>query len=372
MIPSPTVDFTHQNHRFRLDAEGVQQFEHHREELIRFSSHRITARFPEFYADGGAFGSDRCREELTFLLEFIRPALVFGIHEPLEDCLQWLSSLLLRRGLSTGVVFHALQEMEGCLSRYLCADNRARMSELFAHAARVLENANTSGVIEAPKVTVDPVADQVMQALIAGDRRTATALLEEAMDRGDTLIEAEHELLQPALYEVGKEWHANRLTVAEEHLASSIAQDVMAQLLLSRPSSTSNGMRSLFAAPPGNRHVIGLRMIADAFEMSGWSVQFLGADVPRNSLLGQVRRFDPHLVGLTVSLPRHLWAVRELIEEIRQHQVGLQPLILVGGNLINRVPSLAMVIGADLWAANARDALKLVGDVQVWGAEHRS
>lgn len=360
MMPSPS---TGQGSRFGLDSEGVQQFEYHVEEILRFSTHRITARFPELYADGGAFGSDRCREELTFLLEFIRPALVFGIHEPLDDCLRWLSSLLMRRGLPTTVVFHALQEMESCLARYLCSENRMRMSALFAHATCVLEDANASGVIEAQKATVDPVADQVMQALVRGDRHTATALLEEAIEGGDSLAGAEHRLLEPALYEVGKEWHANRLTVAEEHLASSVAQDVMAQLLLSRPSPAPNGMRSLFAAPPGNRHVIGLRMIADAFEMSGWSVQFLGADVPRGPLLAQIREFDPHLVGLTVSLPRHLWILRELIEEIRQVHSGQQPLILVGGLLFNRVPSLATVVGADLWAANACDALERVSGV---------
>ncbi|WP_238621135.1 cobalamin B12-binding domain-containing protein [Ectothiorhodospira lacustris] len=350
-----------QRGRFRLDEEGVQQFDHHREELIRFLSHRITAHFPEVYADGGAFGSDRCREELTFLLEFIRPALIFGILEPLEDCLCWLSALLERRGLSTEVVHHALEEMRLCLSRYLHGENRQRMSALFDHAKAILCE-DSEMVFRDEDSALDPFAGQVMQALIRGDRLTVCTLIEMALAEGHSLAEAEQRLLQPALYQVGREWHANRLSVAREHLATTTAQDAMAQLLFKQAPSPRNGLRALFAAPPGNRHVLGLRMIADAFEMAGWSVQFLGADVPLESLLGQTQDFDPHLLGLTASLPQHLWPVRNLAEEIRRQHTGTYPLILVGGMLINRVPSLAMAIGADLWAADACDALRLVDE----------
>ncbi|WP_200171525.1 cobalamin B12-binding domain-containing protein [Ectothiorhodospira shaposhnikovii] len=350
--------------RFRLDEEGVRQFEYHREELIRFSSHRITARFPEIYVDGGAFGSDRCREELTFLLEFIRPALVFGILEPLEDCLRWLSALLQRRGLSTEAVLYALEEMKICLSRYLYGENRQCMTDLLNHAAMILCEDN-GGTFEDEAIVLEPAAGKMMQALIRGDRSTVCMLIEEALSEGNSLMEAERRLLQPALYQVGHEWHANRLSVAREHLATTTAQDAMAQLLFKQPPSLGNGRRALFAAPPGNRHVLGLRMIADAFEMAGWSVQFLGADVPLESLLGQIQDFDPHLVGLTASLPQHLWPVRSLVEEIRGHQTGTYPLILVGGMLINRVPSLALAIGADLWAADACDAVRLVDECMI-------
>nr|WP_255721926.1 cobalamin-dependent protein [Ectothiorhodospira lacustris] len=201
-----------------------------------------------------------------------------------------------------------------------------------------------------------------MQALIHGDRRTVCMLIEEALAEGHSLAEAERRLLQPAMYQVGHEWHANRLSVAKEHLATTTAQDAMAQLLFNQPVSVGNGRRALFAAPPGNRHVLGLRMVSDAFEMAGWSVQFLGADVPLESLLGQILHFEPHLVGLTAALPQHLWPVRSLVEEIRRHHAGTYPLILVGGMLINRVPSMAMAIGADLWAADACDALRRVDE----------
>lgn len=350
--------------RSRLDEEGVQQFDYHREELIRFLSHRITARFPEVYADGGAFGSDRCREELTFLLEFIRPALIFGVLEPLEDSLRWLSALLRRRGLSAEAVLYALEEMKLCLSRYLYGENRQRMSALFDHAMAILCQDSTM-VFKDEDTSFDPSAGEVMQALIRGDRVTVCTLIEAALAEGHSLVEAERRLLQPALYQVGHEWHANRLSVAREHLATTTAQDAMAQLLFKQPPSLGNGRRALFAAPPGNRHVLGLRMIADAFEMAGWSVQFLGADVPLESLLGQIQDFDPHLVGLTASLPQHLWPVRSLVEEIRGHQTGTYPLILVGGMLINRVPSLALAIGADLWAADACDAVRLVDECMI-------
>ncbi|MCG5509812.1 cobalamin-dependent protein [Ectothiorhodospira sp. A-7Y] len=247
------------------------------------------------------------------------------------------------------------------MSRYLYGENRQRMSALFSHAAAILREENAM-VFKDEEILHHPSAGQVMQALIHGDRRTVCMLIEEALAEGHSLAEAERRLLQPAMYQVGHEWHANRLSVAKEHLATTTAQDAMAQLLFNQPVSVGNGRRALFAAPPGNRHVLGLRMVSDAFEMAGWSVQFLGADVPLESLLGQILHFEPHLVGLTAALPQHLWPVRSLVEEIRRHHAGTYPLILVGGMLINRVPSMAMAIGADLWAADACDALRRVDE----------
>src|SRR5581483_2464392 len=73
------------------------------------------------------------------------------------------------------------------------------------------------------------------------------------------------EVLAPALVEVGEQWRKGRLTVAQEHLASSAVRA---------------GLQHLLACAPGERHEIGLMMLAILLRADGWQVAYLGADTP--------------------------------------------------------------------------------------------
>ena len=51
------------------------------------------------YVRFGPRGRDACREDLLYHLEFLRPALEFGVLQPMVDYLTWLSSVLSARGI---------------------------------------------------------------------------------------------------------------------------------------------------------------------------------------------------------------------------------------------------------------------------------
>jgi hypothetical protein len=60
-----------------------------------------------------------------------------------------------------------------------------------------------------------------------------------------------------------------------------------------------SGHRVVLAAVQGQHHVLGLRMVADVLEAAGYDVDYLGADVPGESLQGFIAAHQPSVVGLT-------------------------------------------------------------------------
>lgn len=64
----------------------------------------------------------------------------------------------------------------------------------------------------------------------------------EALSEGSTLPALYVDVFRPALYEVGARWESNRLTVAQEHIATAITQFVMAQIY--EPPSELDAKRS--------------------------------------------------------------------------------------------------------------------------------
>jgi methanogenic corrinoid protein MtbC1 len=60
-------------------------------------------------------------------------------------------------------------------------------------------------------------------------------------------------------------------------------------------------------------------MVADAFLIAGWEVQFLGANVPTTSLIRQTAEWKPDLIGLSVSLPQQVRVAKAVIVQLNEH-----------------------------------------------------
>lgn len=212
---------------------------------------------------------------------------------------------------------------------------------------------------------VAPAAEEVMreylEAVLAGDRRRAFAVLDRARGAGLSHREMYLAVFQPALREVGRLWEENRISVADEHLATAITQAAMARLYddlftLSR----QRGPLLIAACADSERHELGLRMICDLLELEGWDTVFLGATTPIDSLLEMVEARRPAVVALSASISPHLGRVREAIRVIRERMGDRAPVIAVGGRPFMEDPELAGRVGADLTAVDAVEAVKLL------------
>ena len=196
-------------------------------------------------------------------------------------------------------------------------------------------------------------ADAFCDAVLSGNRHEASALFAKALDREQSLSRAAVHVIQPALYAVGRRWQANGVSVAQEHLATALAQTVMTQGFGRFDVAPDNGRRALFACMAGNHHTVGLRMVADAFEFDGWTSHYLGANVPLDALVAQIKELRPHLVGLSASLPYHLRGLRETISTLRATFTDDCPYLVVGGLVFNQFPQLAESLGAELLGTDA-------------------
>ena len=91
--------------------------------------------------------------------------------------------------------------------------------------------------------------------------------MNRCMDSGQNLVDVELHIIQPAMYQIGEKWQANQVTVAQEHIATAIVQSVMTAALLRSTPPAPIGKRVLLACVAGNHHTVGLRMVADRFNL---------------------------------------------------------------------------------------------------------
>jgi MerR family transcriptional regulator, light-induced transcriptional regulator len=198
-----------------------------------------------------------------------------------------------------------------------------------------------------------------LAALLDGDRRRAFRLIDEARAAGSGIEEIYVDVFQPALREIGRLWQQNRITVADEHLATAITQAAMARLydeLFSLAQPT--GPTLVAACADVERHEVGLRMLCDLLELQGWDTTYLGGSVPVTSLVRMLESKRPDVLALSATLPSHLPRLRAMILAVRAALGDDAPTILVGGRPFIRDPTLCERLGGDLTARDAREAVE--------------
>jgi methanogenic corrinoid protein MtbC1 len=340
-----------------LDADALARFQNLRVEAIDVVTQRFYAQHLADYAAFGPRGREACREDLAFHLEFLRPVLEFGVVQPMVDYLLWLATVLQSRGVPDQHMAQSLDWLgEFFRARMADAHGRAVAAALRLARQRYLDAAVAAPPAEAHLQPTWPESAELQEALAAGDRPAAAALFQRCLAQGHSLVEVELHLLQPALYGIGRQWQCNEISVAQEHLATALALSLMNEALAGVRPGPANGKRVLLACVPGNHHSVGLQMVADAFLLAGWEVQYLGADVPTTALIKQVDAFRPHLLALSVSFAQQLRGVKEILARLAPPGDAARPAVLVGGLAVNQFEPLAARLGADAWSPDARAA----------------
>lgn len=196
--------------------------------------------------------------------------------------------------------------------------------------------------------------ERYLAAQLQGQRKEAIRLVvEEGVGAGVSVPDLELKVIGPAQREIGRLWHENRITVAQEHLATAISQLALAQLYRHLPRDPPNGKRVTVACVEGELHEVGARMASDFLEMAGFDVDFLGANVPTDHLLSYVRDTRPDLLCLSATLSFHVPALQDAVTRVRA-QDGSLP-IAVGGLAFEWAGGLQEQLGVTFYGKDARE-----------------
>lgn len=203
-----------------------------------------------------------------------------------------------------------------------------------------------------------PWASRLEARLVAGDGRGAWGVVEAALAAGAELDAIYLDVLSPAMASIGQRWRDGELDVAIEHRATGIAFRLIGRLgpRFARRGRTRGSV--LLGTPPGERHSLPVAMLGDLLRGEGWEVSDLGADMPIDSFVRTaVSMPDLAAVGVSVTMPEALPAAAELLEALAAAVPGT--FLVVGGTAVADLEH-ALALGAEGWAATARELIELI------------
>lgn len=328
-----------------------------RDQAVTAVTQALYAHHPELEQRFGERGRHTCRQDIGHHLDYLQAALDLDTPAPFMNYAHWLSDLLAHRGVPAGHLAESFALLEQFFTHQLPPDPATGVAAILG-AARLLPVDLPAPYMQS-RLPALPQMPDYSAAILRGDHHAAQSLMSEAMQSlgyGQAAVT----LVQPALYEIGRLWQKNHISVAQEHLATAVSQNVLAHAYLQAEFAPPNGRRAVFACVPGNQHNLGLRMLSDSLETAGWDAVYLGADVPVPDLIRLLDAQQPQLLALSISLPAQLSATREAITRIRAELGNHCPEIWIGGLATLGLERLWRSIQADGWAADALHALEQV------------
>ncbi len=340
-----------------LSQEGLQAFQVLQAKAVNSVTDRIFSLQDGYYQNLGAAGRQLCREELAFHLEFLRPVLEFGILQSMVEYLHWYKSVMTARARPNNF----LQQSLDFLAEYFIENMPQAEGHKVADALTAARDSFLADRVCSiqPKIHNQPwsEAEKFEAALLAGDQQAAHSILNRCFEQGKNLIDVELHIVQPALYQIGDKWQNNLVSVAQEHMATAIAQSLITLMLHNYEPLPAIDKKVLLACVEGNNHALGLQMVAHAFLLDGWEVQLLGSNVPTDALLQQVENWQPDLIGLSLSFPHHISTAKLIIAQLTCCYALQRPAVMIGGLAFNPLHNLVDVVGAEIYGGDSKMAV---------------
>jgi methanogenic corrinoid protein MtbC1 len=209
------------------------------------------------------------------------------------------------------------------------------------------------------------VHEQYLDSVLKGDRAKCRLIIEKILQSGIPTNIVYTDVIWPIMVEIEKLSRNDRVTASAEHLATRINRSIADQLQNKLPRRPVRNKKIAICCAEEELQELGAQISADLFESDGWQVKFLGGGLTNDDILSYVNEYGPDILLIYGTTPKQAPLVRKLIDTIKNVNAWPKMRIMVSGGIFNRADGLWEEIGADLFAANAFEAVQIASAEQL-------
>ena len=265
-------------------------------------------------------------------------------------------AMALTQGLDAPIMNPGDEGMRETVDAFRVLTGKDRQAEAFI-AGHSLSDEKKPDLIS--EKADDPQAD-LAQAIIkglSGDAERATEIL---LSRMKPLEIIEKEIV-PSLDFVGKEYELCSIflpqLIKSAEAARSSFELIRTQIAKDGAEGSEERGRVVIATVQGDIHDIGKNIVKVIMENYNFRMIDLGKDVPPEKIVEAVRENGADIVGLSALMTTTVTSMKTTIDMLRKECPGVR--VIVGGAVLT--PSLAEYVGADHYAKDAMEAVRILG-----------
>lgn len=205
---------------------------------------------------------------------------------------------------------------------------------------------------------------QLLDAMINADRAGAAEIIESALAGGISPSEVIVDILDPAIVQLGALWEGESMSLAQNFIASKIAEDALLRCLPDQVESRSSKGVAVIGNIEDDFHSLGRRTVGLFLGAAGWQVVDLGNDVPAELFLEKALEVEARVIGVSAMMQTTAMNIKKLRDLIDREGQQDRIKLAVGGAVFNWRPELLAEVGGDGTTRNAVGADQLFTKLQ--------
>jgi 5-methyltetrahydrofolate--homocysteine methyltransferase len=201
--------------------------------------------------------------------------------------------------------------------------------------------------------------DNIAKSLIAGDDKTITEQVAQAIQDGIPTTQILDEGLIAGMNVVGARFRSHEMFLPEVLLS---ARAMTAGVALLKPLLIAEDVPSrgkvILGSVQGDLHNIGKNLVGIMLEGAGFEVVDLGVDVPPERFIEAAVLEEASVVGLSSLLTTTMDIMKSVVDLVAERGLSDRIKVIVGGAPLSE--EFARSIGADAYAYDAANAVEKV------------
>jgi methanogenic corrinoid protein MtbC1 len=184
-----------------------------------------------------------------------------------------------------------------------------------------------------------PYSSEVVQKAIGLSGNSLRLMLEESI-RESGVRSTLHQLVIPLVHRIGQSWADQEIDIYQEHLLSEAIEDVLrsTRLQISAPKIYEDCVDLILVTMPGERHGLGLQILALLASLEGCTVYLLGVDLPIEQIVEFSKKYPKAAVAISVSSAADVSITTRQLVELRALLHTDTLLIAGGAGMLRRKP----------------------------------
>jgi methanogenic corrinoid protein MtbC1 len=195
--------------------------------------------------------------------------------------------------------------------------------------------------------------------ILANDMQACMDFIENLSTGGHSLAHICIDVLTPAARDLGLMWEDDQVSFIDVTTGLGLLHTLLhraAEICRAPISLFDPSRRVILATLNGEQHNFGLQMVAELFRQSGWDVT-VEPSITQANLVQIVKDHSFAIVGLSIADNTHTDQLALAIRAVRKASANEKIGVIVGGPVFVAQPELATLIGADLTASDAEQAV---------------
>lgn len=306
-------------------------------------------------------GNDELYESLKYHNDVLYSAILTKNYDLLKDFFTWKYSAYASRNINVDCFLIEYEFWKESILNHLYPSHGSEINMVYdylisSHKTIKIKSKITKNIEINSKY--QSLFDELLFCLLNGQKSEFYSLVKKDLkDFDNNIFLFIEELIDPLLYKVGQMWQLNELSVAKEHLATSLIDEIINDFIKENFLDDNNKPIAITSTVGDELHNLGIKIVGKFLESNGFSVKNLSSKISSQELINSIYALKPKLVVLSVTLPSNVAILQNIVKEIRSDLNLFSGKIIVGGQGLFSSDKMVQINNVDFSCRNL-EALK--------------